>query len=295
MKTNPLLRMDRGFSLVEMMIGLTITMVVVGAFINLLINQNKSYSSESLRQEMNISGRVAMDEIQREAMNVGTGLPGLFPAIQIRDGGSSEPDTITFIYVPQTNIYLEFSSSPKPNASANSMKFSAASNVDSIAVGDHLIIYDESDFNIIEVTSVNIPSGTAVFVPPAGVNTPSGLAKAYDPPTTVITRVSVTSMTVDKTDSDHPQLIKFKGSNVLGSIAYDIENLQVLLYFEDGDTASVADTTDGDTTNDPMDLDAVEVTVTARSSRADTERNQEGDHFWRQEFTAMVAPRNLIY
>ena len=39
----------------------------------------------------------------------------------------------------------------------------------------------------------------------------------------------------------------------------------------------------------------MEVTVTARSSRADTERNQEGDHFWRQEFTAMVSPRNLIY
>jgi len=295
MKTNTHLQVDKGFSLVEMLIGMTITMVVVGAFINLLINQNKSYSSESLRQEMNITGRVAMDEIQREAMNAGTGLPGLFPSIQIRDGGSSLPDTITFIYVPQTNIFLEFATSPKPNASANSMKFSAASDDDSVVIGDHLIIYDESSFNIIEITSINTSSHTAVFVPPAGVNSPAGLAKAYDPATAVITRVSVTSMTVDKSDTAHPKLIKFKGSNVLGSIAYDIENLQVLIHFEDGDTASIADTTDGDTTNDPMDLDAVEVTVTARSSRADTERNQEGDHFWRQEFTSMVAPRNLIY
>ncbi len=290
-----LLQEKRGFSLVEMMIGMTITMVVVGAFINLLINQNKSYSSESLRQEMHITGRVALDEIQREAMNAGTGLPGLFPSIQIFDGGTTEPDTITFIYVPQTNIYLEFATSPKPNANANSMKFSSASDDDSLIVGEHLIIYDESSFNIIEITSINTSSHTAIFVPPAGVNTPSGLAKAYDPATTMITRVSVTSLTVDKTDSAHPQLIKFKGSTVLGSIAYDIENLQVLLYFEDGDTASVADTTDGDTTNDPMDLNAVEVTITARSSRADTERNQEGDQFWRQEYTAMVAPRNLIY
>ena len=175
------LKEKHGFSLIEMLIGLTITMIVTGAFINLLINQNKSYSSESLRQEMNISGRVALDEIQREAMNAGTGLPGLFPSIQVYDGGSTEPDTITFIYVPQTNIFLEFSTSPPPNASANSMKFSGASNVDSLAIGDHLIIYDETDFNIIEITSINVPSGTAVFVPPAGVNTPSGLAKAYDP------------------------------------------------------------------------------------------------------------------
>ncbi len=295
MKVNPLMQVDRGFSLVEMMIGLTITMIVVGAFINLLINQNKSYSSESLRQEMHITGRVALDEIQREAMNSGTGLPGLLPPIQVFDGGTTEPDTITFIYVPQTNISLGFATTPPPNANANSMKFSATSDDDSLSVGDHLIIYDESDFNIIEITNINTASHTAVFVPPAGVNTPSGLAKAYDPASTVITRVSVTSMTVDKSDSQHPQLIKFKGSNMLGTVAYDIENLQVLIYFEDGDTASVADTTDGDTTNDPMDLDAVEVTVTARSSRADTERNMTGDQYWRQELTAMVAPRNLIY
>ncbi|MBW7996682.1 MAG: hypothetical protein FVQ81_08995 [Candidatus Glassbacteria bacterium] len=284
-----------GFSLVEMLIGLTITMIMVGAFINLLINQNKGYSSESLRQEMNITGRVAMDEIHREAMNAGTGLPGLFPSIQIRDGGSTEPDTITFIYVPQTNIFLEFSTSPPPNANANSMKFSASSDDDSLIVGEHLIIYDESSFNIIEITSINTSSHTAVFIPPAGVNTPDGLAKAYDPATTVITRVSVSSITVDKTDADHPSLIKFKGSTILGEVAYDIENLQVVIYFEDGDTASVADTTDGDSTNDPMDLVAVEVTATARSSRPDTERNQVGDHYWRQKFTAMVAPRNLIY
>jgi hypothetical protein len=244
---------------------------------------------------MSINGRVALDEIQREAMNAGTGLPGLFPAIQVLDGGSTEPDTITFIYVPQTNIHLLFATSPPPNASANSMKLSAASDVDSLVVGDHLIIYDESDFNIIEVTSINVPSGTVVFVPPAGVNTPSGLAKAYNPANTVITRVSVMSITVDKTDAAHPALIKFKGGTVLGEAAYDIENMQVVIHFEDGDTASVADDSDGDTTNDPMDLKAVEVSLMARSPRPDLERNQEGDHYWRQEFTGLVAPRNLIY
>lgn len=294
MKLMPL-RDRSGFSLVEMMIGLTITMVVVGAYINLLINQNKSYSSDSLRQEMSINGRVALDEIQREAMNAGTGLPGLFPSIQVFDGGSTEPDTITFLYVPQTNIHLEFATSPPPNASANSMKFDPSSDDDSLVVGEHLIIFDESDFNIIEITSINTSSHTAVFVPPVGVNTPSGLAKAYDPANTTITRVSIMSLTVDKSDSEHPTLIKFKGGTLLGEAAYDIENLQVVIHFEDGDTASVADDTDGDTTNDPMDLDAVEVTLTARSPRPDTERNQEGDHYWRQEFTGLVAPRNLIY
>jgi len=285
---------DRGFSLIELMIGLTITMIVVGAFINLFINQNKSYNSESLRQDMYLTGRVALDEIQREAMNAGTGLPGLFPSIQVFNGAGGQPDTITFIYVPPTNLTLKFATSPPPNKSANSMKLSPDSDVDSLAVGEHLIIYDESDFNIIEISHINVPSRTVNFIPPLAVNTPQGLAKAYDPATAVIARVSVMSVTVDNSDPLHPNLVKFKGSTRVGTVANDIENMQVTIIFEDGDTASVADSTDADLTNDPMDLRAIQVTLTARSTRTDP-LNQEGDHYWRQNFTSTISPRNLIY
>jgi hypothetical protein len=287
-------RNSSGFSLVELLIGLTITMLIVGAFIDLFIRQNKSYSSESLRQEMNLNGRIGLDEIQREAMNAGTGLPGLFASVQVRDAGATNPDTVTFIYVPQTNLQLKFATSPPPNAHANSMKLSDDSQIDQLVVGDNLIIFDETDFNIIEITQINIPSKTVNFVPPRGVNTPDGLAKAYDPATTVITRVSLFSMTVDKTESAHPKLVKFRGSINEGTVAYDIENLQVQLIFADGDTASVANDSDADLTNDSMDLRAIKVTLFARSSKTDP-LNTAGDHYWRQQFTSTISPRNLIY
>ncbi len=283
-----------GFSLVEIMIGMTITLIIVGAFINLFIKQNQSYNSESLRQEMSLNGRTALDEIQREAMNSGTGLPGLFAAVQVFDSGPDQPDTVTFIYVPPMDITLKFATSPKPNASANSMKFSGDSDVADLVVGEHLIIFDETAFNIIEITSINVPSGTAVFVPPAGVNTPDGLAKAYDPPTTTIARVALMSLTVDYSDPDRPELVKFRGSNRLGAVAIDIENLQVTVIFEDGDMASAADDSDADLTNDSMDLRAVIVKLTARSARPDP-RYQVGDHYYRLEFSSTIAPRNVIY
>ena len=284
----------RGFSLIEMMIGLTITLVVVGAFINLVMNQSRHYTSESLRQDMNLNGRIALDEVEREAMNAGSGLPGLFASVQVFNGAGTLPDTVTFIYVPQTNIHLKFATSPPPNASANSMKFSIASDVNQLVEGDHLIIFDEIDFNIIEVTGINTSSRTVVFVPPVGVNTPAGLAKAYNPATAVITRVSIMSMTVDRTDAAHPKLVKFRGGNNLGAVAEDLENLQAVIVFEDGDTASVANDTDGDHTNDSMDLRAIKLALTARSTRAD-QRYQESDHYWRQTFHTMIAPRNIIY
>lgn len=284
----------RGFSLVEMLIGMTITLLIVGAFINLFIRQNQAYTSESLRQEMSLNGRIALDEIQREAMNAGTGLPGLFASVQIFDGGPDQPDTVTFIYVPPSDITLKFATSPKPNAAANSMKFSGDSDVADLVEGDHLIIFDETDFNIIEITSLNVHSGTAVFVPPAGVNTPDGLAKAYDPATTVIARVSLFSLTVDYSDPERPELVKFRGSYNQGAVAIDIENLQVTIVFADGDTASVANDEDADLTNDSMDLRAVIVKLTARSSRPDS-RYQVGDQYYRQEFSSTIAPRNIIY
>ena len=81
-----------GFSLVEMMIGMTITLLIIGAFIQLFTSQNKSYISTSLRQEMSLNGRIALDEVQREAMNAGTGLPGMFASVQVFDGGADQPE-----------------------------------------------------------------------------------------------------------------------------------------------------------------------------------------------------------
>jgi len=98
---------NKGFSLVELLIGLTMTMIIVGAVINLFINQSKSYNNESLRQEMFLTGRIALDEIQREAMNAGTGLPGLFSSVQVMNGAAGEPDTVTFLYIPPTDITLK--------------------------------------------------------------------------------------------------------------------------------------------------------------------------------------------
>jgi len=285
-----------GFSLVELMIGMTITLVIVGAFINLFIKQNESYLRESLRQEMSLNGRIALDEIQRQAMNAGTGLPGLFSSVQVFDGGSDQPDTVTFVYVPQTSIYLKFNPSPPlPNMSRQNIKLSDDSDIESLVVGDILLIYDAVNFTSVQITSINVPSKTANFVPPKSVyNTPNGLNATYDPASSVITRVIVRSITVDKSDPDRPELVMFRGDSTLGSIAIDIENLQATIIFEDGDTAGVADDSDADDTNDTMDLRAIKVSLTARSSRTDS-RYQVGDQYYRQEFSSTIAPRNIIY
>ena len=291
----PLLKeKNKGFSLVELLIGLTLTMVVVGAFINLFIKQSKAYKNESLRQEMFLTGRIALDEIQREAMNAGTGLPGLFSSVQVMNGAAGEPDTVTFLYIPPTDITLKLQKSPAP--ASQTFFLTGDSDIDQLILGDHLIIWDETEFNIIELTQINVSNGKVNFVPPAGVNTPEGLAHSYDPATTHVARVAVYSITVDNdTDPDHPFLYKFRGNYPVGTVAYDIEDLQVTIIFADGDTASVADDTDADETNDALDLRGVLATVTARSSQPVEGFQLSEDGYYRQEFTSTISPRNIIY
>lgn len=292
----PLLKeKNKGFSLVELLIGLTLTMVVVGAFINLFIKQSKAYKNESLRQEMFLTGRIALDEIQREAMNAGTGLPGLFSSVQVMNGAAGEPDTVTFLYIPPTDITLKLKKSPA--ATAQNIFLTGDSDVDQLVEGDHMIIWDESAFVIVEITGVFTGANPKVtFVPPAGVNQPWGLGHDFDPPTTHVARVAVYSITVDDdTDPAHPFLYKFRGNYPVGTVAYDIEDIQVTIIFADGDTASVADDTDADETNDALDLRGVLATVTARSSQPVEGFQLSEDGYYRQEFTSTISPRNIIY
>ena len=287
---------NRGFSLVELLIGMTITMIIVGAFINLLMNQTDAYNDENLRQEMFLTGRIALDEIQREAMNAGTGLPGLFSSVQVMNGAGDEPDTVTFIYIPPTDITLKMETSP--SWTAQTFQLTLDSDAGELVVGDHLIVWDETAWVIIEITQLlNQPNQKKVnFVPPVGVNQPWGLGHTFDPPTTNVARVAVFSITVDNdTDPDHPFLTKFRGGHPVGTIAYDIEDLQVTIIFADGDTASFADDTDADNTNDAMDLRGVLATVTARSARPIEDYELSADGYYRQEFTATISPRNIIY
>ena len=183
-----------------------------------------------------------------------------------------------------------------PSATSQTCFLTDDSDVDQLVVSDHLIIWDETAWTIIEITHINVSNSKINFVPPVGVNQPWGLGHAYDPPTTHVARVAVYSITVDKdTDPDHPFLTKFRGGYPVGTIAHDIEDLQVKIIFADGDTASVANDTDADETNDAMDLRGILVTVTARSARPIEGYQLTEDGYYRQEFTSTISPRNIIY
>jgi hypothetical protein len=74
-------------------------------------------------------------------------------------------------------------------------------------------------------------------------------------------------------------------------VAENVTNWNVWLFFEDGDSARVADPTDADATNDYDDLSSLKVMATLRNARADRNMGTAAQ----RNFEWRFSPRNLSY
>jgi prepilin-type N-terminal cleavage/methylation domain-containing protein len=70
-----MMRHERGFSLIELMVAMTITLIVSGAIFGLLTAGNNAFRREPELTDRQQNIRVAMDLIARDVFNAGAGLP----------------------------------------------------------------------------------------------------------------------------------------------------------------------------------------------------------------------------
>jgi prepilin-type N-terminal cleavage/methylation domain-containing protein len=74
-----------GFSLVELMIAITITLIVSGAIYGLLASGSNAFRREPEVADRQQNARVAMDLIARDVFNAGSALPAFSQAFTVRD------------------------------------------------------------------------------------------------------------------------------------------------------------------------------------------------------------------
>jgi prepilin-type N-terminal cleavage/methylation domain-containing protein len=87
---------QEGFSLVEMLVAVVITVIVAGAIYGLLANSETGFRREPERTARQQNIREAMDQIMRDIANAGSGMPplatvftpGLYSCTTCLDGGS---------------------------------------------------------------------------------------------------------------------------------------------------------------------------------------------------------------
>ena len=96
MRTNS----ERGFSLLELMIGAVLTVGLMGAIFALVNRHQQVFLSETGTTDMSENIRTAIDLLTRDTQSAGMGLPrinGSFAAIFAKNGASGAPDSLLIV------------------------------------------------------------------------------------------------------------------------------------------------------------------------------------------------------
>lgn len=99
---------SRGFSLLEVLISMTISVIVLAAVFGLLSQSQRSFEREPRVADLNQSARMMLETASADIMRAGAGLPPEFPSFtpksvdsSVGNGGKEVPDVIEIVGAPE--------------------------------------------------------------------------------------------------------------------------------------------------------------------------------------------------
>jgi type II secretory pathway pseudopilin PulG len=100
-----------GFTLIEVLISILITLIVMGAVFGLLTRGQRSFRREPEVADLQQSARAVLDMVSKDILQAGGGLPPEFPAFsRINGAGNGNPSDVLEIigtFQAAGNVYLE--------------------------------------------------------------------------------------------------------------------------------------------------------------------------------------------
>jgi prepilin-type N-terminal cleavage/methylation domain-containing protein len=263
-------RNQGGFTLLEMLVALTITAFVVAAGYDLYLKQHESWIIQEQVSDMQQNARIAMHELETRIRMAGYGLPGGLHPIY---AWNTDPDTIAVLF--QNEVACEAPiehTMPQPSSELRC----DGHDISCFQQDTWAYIYDPfadtGEFFYIthvQISSSHIQHNTTV------------LSKCY-PQGSVITMVDMYKFYVDTSDSNHPNLMVVREGNQSYVYAEDIEDLQLRYGLANGVFVNVPPAASV--------VREVLITLTARTARKDLQFQGE---YRRRSLTSDVKVRNL--
>ncbi len=252
-----------GFTLVELMVAITISLIILAAVSSLFVSSKKTYTTQDRLARVQENGRFAMQFITRDLRMAGyTGCLNKLilnttyfnqsnttvttPDVPIAATTATTTDTITISFVEPMSLASLNADMSSPNAD-----IVTSTETSGIAKGDMLIISDCSSADLFQVTDISTNTTThkttishiAGTTNPAPGNASSNLSKAYKS-TAKIIRFSTRTYSIATGASGNPALFRADNGNPGAELVDGIQSIKIL-YGEDTDTPTATTATDG--------------------------------------------------
>lgn len=200
---------QKGMTLIEIMIALTLSLLLIGGVIQLFLTSKQTYRMNEALANVQESGRLALDSLSRElrmAGYQGCADPGsvvsesailnnspsanlLQTAITGSEGGAS-PDTLNVQFGSGLAAKLT------QNIDLANTSLVADSNPENIGVNDVLMLADCATVHMLRVTAVNAGAADVTFTYGASENDLSKISKIYGPDSTRVMRFNSVTYSV---------------------------------------------------------------------------------------------------
>ena len=295
-----------GFTLVEMLISLTIGLIILTASVSFAITTFQGVEGNKLREEIYRSGRFIGMSLNRDIQTAGVGIQSGVDFGTL----STFNDTLVILAVPWDPVMApayEINAGIGPNplppgGTCGSLCIDLSKDSDGnfdLAPGDLARLQVNTLRHLLLITGVQDLGGNDFRISFLGDTTLLHHDAAFqgglllDRYATTVQKLKPIVYFVEDSILYRAQSFDSTGVMEASPMAYGVINWDTWLVFTDGDVLASADPDDGDSTNDYDDLLGTRITATLATNRADIRVN-DGQVFTRN-FEWRVMPRNLMY
>lgn len=296
----------RGFTLVELLISLTVGLVIVAASLSFAISTFSGVEANKLREEVFRNGRFIGMSLTRDVQTAGVGIESI-PSFGTLHAFS---DSLVVLRVPFEPSLAPAHELRPPPGSPNPLPFGGtcgalcldleydASGGFDLQPGDLARLQSSTERRLLLITGVR-DMGTYFQITFLGDTEILDHQAAFagglqmDRSGTSVQELQPIVYFVEDSVLYRAQSFDASGNLEESPMAYGVTDWQTFLLFTDGDTATAGDATDADNTNDFDDLLGTLVRATVETTRRDI-RVADGGIFSR-EFEWTIMPRNLAY
>jgi len=243
-------RKQRGVTILETLVGLSIMGVVIGAVFQLYINQHKSYMTQYDISVIQQNARASIDMLTDHLRMAGYMLPGDLPAIS---ASNTDPDTITINHsTAGCDTYLS-EAMPMPSA-----ELKCGTDISCFNNGDWIYIYepDSGKGEWFEITEVQVGSSHLQ-------HNKMPLSRIYGSNSLLLDMNQLKFYIDDQTEPEHPKLMIETFGNSPVVFAEDIIDLDFQYRMKNGMIVDEPVIT--------ANIREILIVVTGRSERPDIE------------------------